>query len=476
MNIYSVKFLIYILSFLLPYYYVNRKIQNLLLFTASILLVGIISIKVLMISVVLVGTNFLLGILIDKNLNLAFRKNLFLRLGIIINIGVLVFYKYLGFLIENLNELLKLADLSAPTLEIIIPIGISYYSFQGIGYLLNLSRGVEKVEKNIIHFSIFMLFFPKFIAGPIERSKVFLGQLKQKIEFSEYNLINGFQLIIFGAFMKMVVGDRLAMMVNYLHSDMPHINNAMYLLIFILQPLHLYFDFSGYTRIALGVGKIFGIQLTDNFNRPFLAKSVGEFWKRWHISLSSWCNDYIFNRIIIKRLKWRKWASVYALMITFFVVGIWHGPNWTYIIVGLLQGIAINYEFFTKRWRLKTIGKLPVRLNRLISISLTYLFFCLTLIFFNSKTLGDSFYFISHLFASLSIDGLGVFGLKNYMFVTFGILFFVWLEVHQEYWNESPYDLITRTPKLVRWGIYYLLTFLILFYSGPESSFVYMQF
>lgn len=476
MNIYSVKFLIYILSFLLPYYYVNRKIQNLLLFSASLLFVGIISVKVLVISMVLVGINYLAGILINKNLAAPLRKTWLVRFGVFINIGVLVFFKYLGFLIDNLNQLLGLADLSLPSIEFIIPIGISYYTFQGIGYLLNVSRGVEKVETNIIHFSIFMLFFPKFIAGPIERSKVFLRQLKQKIEFSEYNLINGFQLIILGAFMKMVIGDRLAMMVNYLHSDMPHIHGGMYMLIFLLQPMHLYFDFSGYTRIALGIGKLFGVSLTDNFNRPFFARSVGEFWKRWHISLSTWCNDYIFNHIIIKRLKWRKWASVYALMITFFVVGIWHGPNWTYIVVGLLQGIAINYEFFTKKWRLRTIGKLPLRLNRLISISLTYLFFCFTLIFFNSGTLGDAFYFISHLFASLSPEGIGVFGLKNYMFVVFGILFFFLLEFRQEYWNESPYDVISRTPKLIRWGVYYLLTFLIMFYSGPESSFVYMQF
>jgi D-alanyl-lipoteichoic acid acyltransferase DltB (MBOAT superfamily) len=476
MSIYSVKFLIYILAFLLPYYFVNRTLQQIILFAASLLFVGLLSVKVLVISLVLVGINYIIGIILSKYLNVHKAKKYITQIGVLLNIGVLVFYKYLGFIIDNINSLIGFADKEIQVFDFIIPIGISYYSFQGIGYILNVSRGVEKVEKNFIHFTIFMLFFPKFMAGPIERSKIFLAQLKNRIEYNDYNLINGFQMIIFGAFMKMVIGDRLALMVNYLHNDMQNIEGAMYLMIFILQPLHLYFDFSGYTRIALGIGKLFGLKLTDNFNRPFFSRTVGEFWKRWHISLSAWCNDYIFNYIIIRRLKWRKWASVYAVFVTFFVIGIWHGPNWTYVMVGLLQGIAINYEFFTKRWRLKTMGKLPANVNRLVSMLFTFLFFCLTLVFFNAYSLKDAFYFLSHMFSSFSIDGMGVFGLKNYLFVFFGVLFFIILEIIEENRNETPYDVITKTPKVIRWGIYYMLTFLVLFHSGPQSSFVYMQF
>jgi alginate O-acetyltransferase complex protein AlgI len=424
MNIYSAKFLIYIISFLIPYYFVGRRLQNVLLLAASLLFVWLLSVKVFYISIILVSVNYLIGILLSRNLENKKTKSLITYFGVLFNIGGLVFFKYLGFIIDNLNFLIGWTDFEIPMHKFIIPIGISYYSFQGIGYVLNLSRGVEKVEKNIIHFTIFMLFFPKFLAGPIERSKTFLLQFKQKIAFNEHNLIHGFQLIILGAFMKMVVGDRLALMVNFLHGNMNDVEGAMYFMVFLLQPLHLYFDFSGYTRIALGIGKLFGLSLTDNFNRPFFAKTVGEFWKRWHISLSAWCNDYIFNHIIIKRLKWRKWASVYALFVTFFVIGIWHGPNWTYVVVGLLQGLAINYEFFTKRWRLKTMGKLSLPVNRFVSIGLTYLFFCLTLVFFNSFDVQHAFTFIGKMFSSLSIEGIFVFGLKNYLFVFFGVLLF----------------------------------------------------
>jgi alginate O-acetyltransferase complex protein AlgI len=476
MNIYTLKFLIYILAFLTPYYFVKRRLQNWVLLFASLLFVGLLSVKVLIISTTLVGANYLIGLLLNSNLESATKKRFFTSFGVLFNIGVLLSFKYLIFLIENVNHLLGWVDMEIPTYKFIIPIGISYYTFQGIGYILNVSRGIEKAEKNIVHFTIFMLFFPKFLAGPIEQSKIFLAQLKNRIEFEEHNLIHGFQLIIFGAFMKMVIADRLALMVNYLNADLHNMHGAIYFMVFLLQPLHLYFDFSGYTRIALGVGKLFGIKLTDNFNRPFFSKTVRDFWKRWHISLSAWCNDYIFNRIIIKRLKWKIWASVYGIFITFFVIGIWHGPNWTYVIVGILQGIAINYEFFTKRWRLRVMGKLPVPINNTISMALTYLFICFTLVFFNSKSVTEAFYFISHLFSSISIEGIGVFGLKNYLYVFFGVIFLLVLELHQELTGENPYDLITKINKFVRWGIYYLLTFLILFHSGPESSFVYMQF
>lgn len=478
MTIYSIEFFLFFLFLLLPYYFLPARLQQMWLCIASMFFVGTLSVYFLVFTLIFVFINFGLGIAIDKFREITLLKKSLHLFGVFFNIGLLIFYKYFNFLGDNLNEFFRLfteKDI-IPYIKVIIPIGISYYTFQGIGYILQVSRKIEKPEYNLVNFINYMIFFPKFIAGPIERSKTFLPQVRNKIVFNNEQVVIGFRMILWGAFKKIVIADRLSIIINTLNGNIEGEKGFIFLMVFLLQPLHLYLDFSGYTNIALGIAKLFGINLMDNFNKPFFAKSVGEFWKRWHISLSSWCNDFIFNRIILKRLKWKKWASVYAVFISFLIIGIWHGPNWTYIIVGLLQGLAINYEFFTKRKRMKIGSKIPQNLNVFLSIAFTYLFICFTLVFFNSYNLHNAGLFFGKMFQSLSIAELGVFGYTNYIIIFMGSLLVIFLDFLEEFKGLSFFRDTSKLSTPVRWIIYFFLTYLVVFHGGPESTFIYMQF
>ena len=284
--------------------------------------------------------------------------------------------------------------------------------------------------------------------------------------------------MLWGMFKKVVIGNNLAGPVTMVYNDVEKYTGVPLLVVFFIQALHLYCDFSGYTDMALGSAKIFGINLIDNFNRPFFAKNVGEFWRRWHISLSSWCNDFIFSPFIVKYRKMGNKAAIIGIFLSFFVIGIWHGANWTFIFLGILQGIAISYEFYTKRTRLQIAGKLPPKVVVATSRMITFLFFCITLIFFNSKTIQDSWYFITHLFSEITfqLKGYDFIYEKEGFLVAFGLFIVLFI---LEYLQERGKDILgyfTRRPRYLRWLGYYAIIVLIYYYSGDGENFVYLQF
>ena len=283
--------------------------------------------------------------------------------------------------------------------------------------------------------------------------------------------------MLWGAFKKMVIADRLSMLINGVYSDVGQLSGNPLLITFLLQPLHLYCDFSGYTDIALGIGRAFGFKLTDNFNRPFFSTSVTMFWRRWHISLSNWCNEYIFKRLSFKLRKWGIWASVFSVFVTFLVIGIWHGPGWKFIFLGLLQGIAINYEFFTKRTRLQIAQKLPPQVVLYTSYVLTYLFVCLTLTFFNAASLADAFQFLSNMFTNISLTKFNVIFIPFFdkIIAFLSLAFLIFIEYRQEH-GKNIFDEVNVWPKWVRLILYYPIIILIIYFGSPHKDFVYMQF
>jgi D-alanyl-lipoteichoic acid acyltransferase DltB (MBOAT superfamily) len=246
-----------------------------------------------------------------------------------------------------------------------------------------------------------------------------------------------------------------------------------------IQAIYIYADFSGYTDIALGIAKLFGINLTDNFNRPFFARNVSDFWRRWHISLSSWCNDYIFKTIIFKRRKWGQKAAVYGVFVTFIIIGIWHGAMWTYVILGILQGLAINYEFFTKRTRLRIGSKIPIFWNNFFSRVVTYTFMSFSLIFFFSKSFPDSIYFVKNMFVfkdnSLIGNDLGL-EHKHIYIVSVAILIVFIIQIFEER-GIRLIEKIESKPLWLRWTSYYLIIYIILMFGMfATTNFVYLQF
>jgi D-alanyl-lipoteichoic acid acyltransferase DltB (MBOAT superfamily) len=399
---------------------------------------------------------------------------------ILLDIGLLGYYKYINFIFENVNFLLDFFP-SVPKIpyqEIIIPVGISYYTFQALGYIIRINRGAEKPERNFIKFTIFLTFFPKFLSGPVERSNHFLPQTAGEIKFNSDLISSGLRLFLWGLFKKTVIGNNLAAPVYLVYGDIHSYTGIPLLAVMVVQAIHIYCDFSGYTDMALGSAKILGFDLAPNFKRPFLAKNVSDFWRRWHMSLSSWCNDFIFSPFIVKCRKMGNKAAVYGVFISFFVIGIWHGANWTFVVLGILQGLAINYEFFTKRNRLRIASKLNSKMVVLASRLITFVFFSFSLIFFNSRNISEAFYFVTHLFSGIEwkLTGHGfILDQADFVFSVVVFLIIFYFEYLQEKGKDVSRIFLSK-PAWVRWSGYYVMILMIYYYSGGQEVFVYMQF
>ncbi|MFZ5940869.1 MAG: MBOAT family O-acyltransferase [Bacteroidota bacterium] len=460
------------------YFVLPAKYRWSILLIGSMFYLGYYSVSFLVYATVFALANYFFGRIIKKVDQPVRKKRLYL-LFLILNIGQLVFYKYIDFLIQNVNWIAhSFSDKELPYLDLLVPIGISYFTFQSIGYVINVYRGLEQPEKHLGYFLIYNLFFPKILSGPIERSERFLPQLRNPRPFSYEDLFAGFRLILFGMFKKLVIAERLGVMVNKVYGDVGEYSGWTLLFVLLIQAIYIYSDFSGYTDMALGIARLFGINLTDNFNRPFLSRNVSEFWRRWHISLSNWCNDYIFKTVIFKRRRWGKWASVYAIFLTFLVIGIWHGPMWTFLILGLLQGIAINYEFFTKRTRLRIGEKAGLPLNNTLSRIFTYLFFSFSLIFFFAHSLGDALYFTGHLFDFSRSKPVTDLGLKTTELLIGG--FFALILIITDILKEKGHDLLNivhSKPFWLQMLVYYLILVIVLFLGKfNTTNFIYFQF
>ena len=463
----------------LAYYAVNRNYRWIIIFFASLFFIGYISPSLIFFTLLFTIPNYFLGIFLETIEKGVKRKFVF-WFGISLNIGLLGFYKYINFFIENINIPLSLLPdkPSIPFLSIIIPVGISYYTFQALGYLIRINRGAEKAERNYGIFATFLVFFPKFLAGPVERSGHFLPQLNAKKGFDNDMVSEGLRLILWGLFKKIVIADNIVISVNMVYNNVEDYSGLPLILTLFIQTIYIYCDFSGYTDMALGSAKVLGLNIADNFNRPFFARNVGEFWRRWHISLSSWCNDFIFTPFIVKYRKMGNRAIIYGIFITFFVIGIWHGANWTFVVLGLLQAVAIAYEFYTKRWRIQTANKFPPFIVDNFSRLLTFVFFSFSLIFFNAHSIQDAWYYISHLFQHYEIDEKGlnlITDRTQFIVAATGFAFLMTIEFLQESGKNMTAWFLSRS-RVLRWIGYYIFIILIYYYNSDQTVFVYLKF
>ncbi len=460
------------------YYNIPRNFRWLMLLISSIAFLAYISISFVGFTFLFIILNYFIARGIESLHGQKARRLLYLA-GILADVGILAFYKYINFFIENLNLLSgAFFDTSVPYFDVILPVGISFYTFQAIGYLVKVYRGAQPAEKHMGVFAAYMMFFPKFLSGPIERAEHFIPQIRRGGEFDANEASEGVRLILWGMFKKLVVADSFSVIINSTYHNLNEYHGISLIITMFLQTVQIYCDFSGYTDIALGSARMLGIRLTDNFERPFFSPNVSVFWRRWHISLSSWCNDFIFKPVILKRRKWGIWASTYAVFLTFLVIGIWHGPRWTFVILGVLQGLAINYEFFTKRTRLSVASRLNPQLVMFLSRAITFTFFSFSLIFFNAHSLQDAGYFISHMFTRISLNFSEFnLGLNRVDLVISSVAFLIILLV--EYMQEKGIAVKMRflaLPRWVKWSFFYVLIFLLFYFNKNQESFVYVQF
>ena len=387
----SIAYFIFLAVTLLVFYITPVKFRNYILILASIVFYSYVRVSYLFIIFSIIIVNYFIGIRIENSLNKKLRTY-FLYFSLFLNIGILIYFKYWNFIIDTIFAIPGSAFFKNNLIinEIVLPLGLSYYIFQTIGYIFDVYRGSLKAEKDFSKFALFTLFFPKLLVGPIERAKNLFPQFNTEHPFYRSNIVEGCNRIIWGLFKKLVVADRISIYVDAVYSNIPQHNSTTFYVATFLYPFQVYSDFSGYTDIAIGTAKLFGIDLIENFKRPLLAKNISDFWRRWHISLSSWVNDYIYTPIVLKRRDWGNWGVFYALVLSFTVIGIWHGASWNFVIFGMLQASAIMLEVLTTGVRKKISKIIPTIIYRNASILLTFLFFTFSLIIFRTTSLTDA--------------------------------------------------------------------------------------
>ena len=477
MEITSLYFILLSVVSIFIYYLLNNRYRMLFLTLLSCAFIATYSYILLLYVLAYSLINYYIGIKIPDP---RFKKFFFIT-GIIINLTQLILLKYVSFTINPIFQLLNV-DLDFSIIsKIIIPVGVSFFTLQGIGYLINVNLGWEKPEKNFVHFLLYIIFYPRFLSGPIDRSNHFLPQLKVIKSFDGQKIAAGFRLILFGLFKKVAIANQLVPIVNGAYANIGYSGEFSLWAVLLLQPLYLYFDFSGYTDIAFGFARAFGIELRPNFNRPFMSENMTEFWKRFHISLSSWFHDYVFIRTSFRYRKWGRSASNFALFLTWVLFGIWHGAGWNFMLLGFLQALAIFYEFSTRKWRIRVFSKLPGFSRAWFGRICTYVFYGTSLVFFFAPNINSVFTF----FAKLpQLNGYLPGGVRNEIFLLVMIFIFVILafEVIKHDFNNT-YNKIEAfwlsnksINKIFRWAVYCILITVVIVFNRDVQQFIYFQF
>lgn len=473
----SIGFFFFFAVVLTVLYVLPNKLRWLWVLASSVFFYAYAMPSYVLVPIFITVLTYYTGIAIENTSTEKRKQKIFIA-GVAFIIATLVFFKYANFLTSSITSLLSIV-LGRPTtnslfLNIAAPLGISYITFQSIGYLIEIKREDEKAERHFGHFATYLLLFTKIIAGPVERAHRFLPQLKLPVQFTYENFVLGGRQVLWGLFKKIVVADRLAIYIGAVYNNYTHHSGSTLFFASICYVFQIYADFSGYTDMALGFSKMMGYDLMQNFNRPLLAKSVTEFWRRWHISLSTWFADYFYNPIAVAKRDWGNGAVIYACFVTFTVLGFWHGANWTYIVFGFLQGLILAIEIFTRKQRKNLRKKVPAWLNDGLGILFTISFFGFSSIFFRANSVGEAFIIIKKI---LHFNGPFFFeSASMLMFMLAGIFYIVVHDVKKEFF-DSRFSLANNKYWLIRNGYYCVLIIIILatgVFDGGE--FIYFQF
>jgi alginate O-acetyltransferase complex protein AlgI len=414
------------------------------------------------------------------------KRKLFLLLSLIANIGVLAVFKYYNFLNENFSFLLKGFGLENPIpyLAILLPIGLSFHTFQAMSYTIEVYRGHQKAERHFGIYSLYVMFYPQLVAGPIERPQNLLHQFRENYKFDYDRVTSGLKLMAWGLFKKVVIADRLAKVVDVVYND-PYQHNSLSLIIAtVFFSFQIFCDFSGYSDMAIGAARVMGFKLMTNFNKPYQSKSVNEFWKRWHISLSTWFKDYLYISLGGNRVTIPRWYL--NLFIVFLVSGLWHGANWTFVIWGALHGFYLVFALATQNIREKINKTLWLDKLPFLSTITTFILVAFAWIFFRANDTKSAFFIAKNIFAGIPdlinkislrqpiLEDLGL----QYKGLILSALLIVFLEtVHYLQNKININDFLKRRPRYARWSIYYALIFCIIYLGTYENrQFIYFQF
>ena len=480
----SVDFAIFLPTVLVLYWFVfnkNLKSQNFLIVVASYFFYGLWDWRFLFLILLSTIVDFGVGLLLKEENNQVRRKVL-LWTSIIVNIGILGFFKYYNFFLENFISVFSIfgMPIKANTLNIILPVGISFYTFQTLSYSIDVYKRKLEPTKDFVAFAAFVSFFPQLVAGPIERASHLLPQIRNRRTFEYTKAVDGLKQMLWGLLKKIVIADNCAEFANQIFSDSANMNGSTLVLGTLFFTFQIYADFSGYSDIAIGSARLFGVDLRQNFAYPYFSKNFTELWQRWHISLTTWFRDYLFMPIIRSSNKLGYYEKIRAVLLQFLIIGLWHGANWTFIVWGLIQGIYFMPTIFKKK-KAKISSKKQHN-NYLTStfdalrIVRTFSLIAFSLIFFRAENLQHAFSYIggifsSSLFALPKFDAMGE-ALTTLILVT---LFFIveWQGKKDQYAIEK---ILNKYNRPLRWAIYYGIVFIIFWFSGKPQEFIYFQF
>lgn len=463
--------------FTLYWFVVNQrfKSQNILLLISSYFFYACWDWRFLFLLIFSTLLDYFTGIKISEAEGLR-RKRFWLILSITLNLGFLGVFKYYNFFAESFANLFGVLGfhLDVLTLKLILPVGISFYTFHGLSYVIDIYKERINAEKSFIDYSVFVSFFPLLVAGPIERATHLLPQIQKERRFDFDKAVDGLRQILWGLFKKVVIADQCAEYANMIFNNVDHQSGSNLVLGALFFAFQIYGDFSGYSDIALGVARLFGIELLNNFRFPYFSRDVAEFWRRWHTSLSTWFRDYLY--IPLGGSKGSTWMKVRNTFIIFLVSGFWHGANWTFLFWGFLNALYImpSIVFNTNRVNLNIVakGRIFPSVKEFFAMILTFSLTMFAWIFFRAVNIKAAFVYVSGIFSKSLFTAPTI--LPKILLSL--ILCFIVIEWQGREEQYAIAKLELKLPKIIRWGFYYVLILAVFYFTGSEQTFIYFQF
>lgn len=501
----SISFLIFFPIVTLLYFLIPHKYRWLLLLVSScVFYMAFIPAYIFILAVTII-IDYCAGILIEKEIQSNLKRR-YMWTSIFSTLMVLFIFKYFNFFNANMGRIAHFFNWNYPIgyLTILLPIGLSFHTFQSMSYVIEVYRGHQKAEHNFGIYALYVMFYPQLVAGPIERPQNMLHQFYEVHTFDYQRVTDGLKLMAWGMFKKVAIANRLAVFVDSVYNNPAGYNGISLIAATVFFAFQIYADFSGYSDIAIGAAQVMGFRLMQNFNRPYYSKSIGEFWRRWHISLSTWFKDYLYIPMGGSRVCWWRWQ--FNLVIVFLASGLWHGANWTFILWGALHGFYLVAGNITSGMRKKFVwliglDKLPL-LHKLIKVTVTFVLVCFAWIFFRASSIADAIYIVNHIPQGLT-DSLRTIACSVIHFrstgqviaavetvlasfiaiqskITFRVamLSILAMEVLQLVQRkESIRERLSKRPAMVRWAAYFsLITGTLLFGYFSNQNFIYFQF
>lgn len=490
----SFDFLIFFPIVVLIYYVIPKKVKYIWLLISSYYFYMSWNAQYAILIAISTVITWLSGLFIS-GFEEEWKKKLVIAASFVSNLGILFYFKYFDFLLDNLNKLLSFTgmEILSNPFDIILPVGISFYTFQALSYTMDVYRGDVKAEKNPIRYALFVSFFPQLVAGPIERSKNLLSQVNlidKKRMWNSTKIVEGFIMMLWGLFLKMVIADRISIFADKIFSDFYAYGTVELILGAVAFAIQIYCDFCGYSTIAIGAAKVMGFELMENFNVPYFATSIREFWRRWHISLSSWFKDYLYIPLGGNRCsKPRQYLNI---MIIFLVSGLWHGANWTFVVWGGLHGFYQIIGDLLKPVREKINNMLKVDTQafsfKFGKICITFGLTTFAWIFFRAKDLGEAFYYIERMFTKfnpwvlfdMSLYNIGLDNIEmNVLLIA--LLCLLVADLLKYYKNITISAFLMKQNIWFRWIVMLGLIWMILVYGKygmdfDSAQFIYFDF